>query len=133
MAVKPPPPLVILRSVEMNGSIWFFASDVCATLGIPKTKPERLSPSMMGTAKDETGRATRVINAEGLLCLMGIRELGRRNRSPEFLLGSVMYDQEGQSLHDTAPLSWHVVQGAKEALQAVNLAWPAAPTTAPSD
>lgn len=133
MAVKPPPPLVMLRAVEMNGSVWFIASDVCEALGIPKTKPERLSASMIGTAKDETGRAARVINAEGLLCLMGIRERGRKNRPSEFLLGSAMYDQEGQRLHDTAPFSWHVVQGVKEAIQAVNLAWPAEPATAPCD
>lgn len=125
MAVKPPPPLVMLRSVEMNGSVWFFAIDVCEALGIPKTKPERLSASMLATVKDDAGRKARVINAEGLLCLLGVRELGRRNKPASFVLGSRMYDQEGRTLHDTAPFSWSVVHGVREVLQAVNVAWPA--------
>lgn len=124
MAVKPPPPFVTLRSVEIEGSIWFFASDVCEALGIPKTKPERLSASMQSTVKDETGRNALAVNAEGLLCLLGIR--GRKHNDPKaILLGSSMLDQEGRTLHDLAPSSWSVVQGAKDAMQAVNVAWPA--------
>lgn len=130
MAVKPPPPLVMLRSVEMNGSVWFIASDVCEALGIPQSKPERLSGSMLATVKDQAGRKARAINAEGLLCLLGIREYGRNNRPSAFVLGSGMFDQEGRTLHDTAPFSWTVVHGAREILQAVNVAWPAEATPA---
>lgn len=130
MTVKPPPPFVTLRSVEIEGSVWFFASDICEALGIPKTKPERLSASMLSTVQDEAGRNALTVNAEGLLCLMGIR--GRKHNDPKaFLLGSSMLDQEGRELHDLAPFSWSVVQGAKDAIQAVNVAWPAeAPTAA---
>lgn len=124
MAVKPPPPLVMLRSVEMNGSVWFFASDVCDALGIPKTKPERLSASMLSTAHDEAGRSALTVNAEGLLCLLGIR--GYKHNDPKaLLLGSRLLDQEGREQHAPAPFSWSVVQGAKDAIQAVNVAWPA--------
>ncbi len=133
MAVKPPPPLVMLRSVEMNGSVWFFASDVCETLGIPQSRPERLSGSMLATVKDHAGRKARAINAEGLLCLLGIREQGRHSRPSALLLGSGMFDQEGRTLHDTAPFSWSVVYGAREALQAVNVAWPAEAATAAAE
>lgn len=132
MAVKPPPPLVMLRSVEMNGSVWFIASDVCEALGIPKGRPERLSGSMVATVKSDEGREELAINAEGLLCLLASRERGRSN-STAFLLGSSVSDREGIALPESAPFHWNVVQGAKEAIQAVNVAWPAEPATACAD
>lgn len=132
MAVKPPPPLVMLRAVEMDGSIWFIASDVCEALGIPKGRPERLSGSMLATVKSDEGRKELAINAEGLLCLLASRERGRSNTTA-FLLGSSVSDREGRALHETAPFHWNLVQGAKEAIQAVNVAWPAEPATACAD
>lgn len=125
MPVKPPPAFLSLRAVEVDGRTWFIASDVCAALGIPKSKADRLGATMVATVKDEDGQKALAVNADGLLCLLRARAIGSGNKGA-FMLGSCVLDQAGQPLHDTAPLTWSVIHGAKEALQAVNVAWPAA-------
>lgn len=124
MTIKPPPACLSLRAVEMEGRVWFIARDVCAALGIPKSKAERLGASMVATIKDDEGHKALAVNADGLLCLLHTRAL-RSGNAGAFTLGSSMHDPEGRTLHETAPASWPVVHGAKGALQAVNVAWPA--------
>ncbi len=128
MPIKPPPAFLSLRAVEMDGRMWFIASDVCAALGIPNSKAERLGAAMVATVKDDEGRKAMAVNADGLLSLLHTRALGSGNKGV-FMLGSCMQDPEGRTLYDTDPACVSVVHGAKEALQAVNVAWPAA--TAP--
>ena len=132
MPIKPPPAFLSLRAVELDGRVWFIASDVCAALGIPKSKAERLGPPMVATVKDGDGRKALGVNSDGLLYLLYCRALGSENKEA-FVLGSCLLDPEGRTLHESDPASWPVVHGAKEALQAVNVAWPAEAATAASD
>lgn len=132
MRIKPPPAFLSLRAVEMDGRVWFIASDVCDALGIPKSKAERLGASMVATVKDGDGRKALGVNSDGLLYLLYCRALGSGNKGA-FMLGSSMHDPEGRTLYETDPTSWPVVHGAKEALQAVNVAWPAEAATVASD
>lgn len=132
MPIKPPPAFLSLRAVEMDGRVWLIASDVCDALGIQKSKAERLGASMVATVKDDEGRKALGVNADGLLCLLHTRALGSGNKGV-FVLGSCVLDPEGRTMHETAPTSWPVVHGAKEALQAVNVAWPAEAATVASD
>lgn len=124
MAVKPPPPIATLRSVEMNSSVWFIASDVCAALGIPHSKAKSLSPSMQATVKDDQGSKALAVNAEGLLVLLTSRSRGS-HREEGLQLGNRLQDPQGAIVDESAFWARAVGRGAREVLQAVNVAWPA--------
>lgn len=132
MAIKPPPPIATLRSVEMNSSVWFIARDVCAALGIPHSKAKSLSPSMQATVKDDQGSKALAVNAEGLLVLLTSRSRGS-HKAEGLQLGNRLLDPQGGIVDEPASWARAIGRGARDVLQAVNVAWPAEATTATAE
>ncbi|WP_290646781.1 hypothetical protein, partial [Aquabacterium sp.] len=111
--------------VQTEGSsAWFLAEDVCAAIGMPLLRIKYIPEHTRKKAAIAGGKVVHMVNAEGLLCLLGQATRNTSNRA-HLPVHTLHAHVEGQASADME--ATRIVEGGRRAIAAVMQAFPQRP------